>query len=87
MTKEVSEQKIKGWFWLFANKLAEEYPEYKSIFENIIQESYDTDVLWEVLEFANRHLEVDSELCGGIDNLNPTHYLDAMEYGYNEWVN
>jgi hypothetical protein len=38
------------------------------------------------MEFAHRHLEVDAELKGGMDNLMVYDYLTALEYGYDEWV-
>jgi hypothetical protein len=86
MTKELSEQKIRKWFWTFAHKLTDDYPEYKPTFEYIVSNANDYGLLWEVLEFANRHLEVDAELKGGMSNLMVYDYLTALEYGYNEWV-
>lgn len=86
MTVEASEKLIRKWFWTFGEKLTEEYPEYKPTFEYIVSNSHDNGLLWEVLEFAYRHLEVDSELKGGMDNLIVTDYLNALEYGYNEWI-
>jgi hypothetical protein len=86
MTTEVSQELIKKWFWTFATKLTEDYPEYRTIFDNIVSTSYNNDLLWEVMEFAYRHLEVDAELKGGMDNLMVYDYLTALEYGYVEWV-
>jgi hypothetical protein len=86
MTKELSEETIRLRFWTFADKLTNEYPEYKPTFEYIISDSHDNGLLWEVLEFAYRHLEVDSELKGGMENLGVYDYLTALEYGYNEWI-
>lgn len=86
MTKETSEKLIRTWFWTFGEKLTEEHPEYTSTFEYIISNSFDNGLLWEVLEFAYRHLEVDIQLKGGVDNLIVTDYLTALEYGYDEWI-
>lgn len=77
---------IKNWFWSFKEKLVDEYPEYHSSFDKIVSVANRNEVVYEVFEFANRHLEVDAELKGGIDNLSPTDYMNALEYGCNEWV-
>lgn len=86
MINEVAESNLNKWFWLFKYKMVDEYPEYHITFDYIVGNSDDNGVLYEVMEFAHRHLEVDSELKGGWDNLNITDYLNAIEYGYMEWV-
>ena len=87
MTKEVAESKLQTWFWMFKYKMVDEYPEYQKTFDYIVGNSDDKGVLYEVMEFANRFLEVESELKGGEEYLTITDYLQAMDYGYNEWVN
>jgi hypothetical protein len=86
MTNEVAESNLNKWFWLFKYKMVDEYPEYHRTFDYIVGNSDDNGVLYEVMEFAHRHLEVDSELKGGWDNLNITDYLHAIDYGFMEWV-
>ena len=86
MTKEVAENNLSKWFWLFKHKMCDEYPEYHGTFDYVVLNADETGVLYEVMEFAHRHLEVDSELKGGRDNLNISDYLDAIDYGYMEWV-
>ena len=86
MTQEVAESKLLTWFWMFENKMCKEFPEYSGTFDYIVEKSYDNGVLYEVMEFANRFLEVESELKGGWDNLFITDYLNAIDYGYMEWV-
>jgi hypothetical protein len=86
MTQQTAEKTIRNWFWTFKEKLVDEYPEYHSSFDLIISKSSDYGLLWEVLEFAYRYLEVDVELKGGLDNLNATDYMAALDYGYGEWI-
>jgi hypothetical protein len=87
MTKEVAESNLNMWFWDFKYKMVDEYPEYHGTFDYIVSTSHDRGVLYEVMEFANRFLEVESELKGGEEYLTITDYLQAMDYGYSEWVN
>lgn len=86
MTNEVAESKLQTWFWFFENKMCDEFPEYHGTFDYVVSNAYDAGVLYEVMEFAYRHLEVDSELKGGWDNLNINDYMNAIDYGYMEWV-
>lgn len=86
MTKEVAQSNLEKWFWDFKYKMVDEYPEYQKTFDYIVGNSDDKGVLYEVMEFANRFLEVESELKGGFDNLSITDYLQAIDYGYTEWV-
>jgi hypothetical protein len=86
MTKEVAESNLQKWFWMFKEKMVDEFPEYHGTFDYVVGNSDENEVLYEVMEFAYRHLEVDSELKGGWDNLIITDYLNAMDYGYMEWV-
>jgi len=87
MTQEVAQTNLEKWFWEFKHKLVDEFPEYHGTFDYIVGNSDENEVLYEVMEFAYRYLEVDSELKGGWDNLIITDYLNAIEYGYMEWVN
>ena len=87
MKQKVAESNLNKWFWVFKYKLVDEYPEYHRTFDCIVSTSDENSVLYEVMEFSHRYLEVESELKGGFDNLNITDYLDALEYGYMEWVN
>lgn len=86
MTQEVAENNLEKWFWMFKHKLVDEYPEYHGAFDYVIANSEENGVLYEVMEFAHRHLEVDSELKGGMDNLSITDYMNAIDYGYMEWM-
>jgi len=86
MTKEVAENNLSKWFWDFKYKMVDEYPEYHCTFDYIVGNSDDNGVLYEVMEFANRFLEVETELKGGEEYITITDYLNAIEYGYMEWV-
>jgi hypothetical protein len=86
MTKEIAENNLHEWFWLFKHKLVDDYPEYSKTFDHMIGSADENGVLYEVMEFAYRHLQVDTELKGGEDNLMITDYLKALDYGYDEWV-
>jgi len=86
MTKEVAESNLQKWFWMFKEKMVDECPEYHGTFDYVVSNSDENEVLYEVMEFAYRHLEVDSELKGGWDNLIIADYLNAIDYGYMEWV-
>jgi hypothetical protein len=87
MTKEIAEKNIKKWFWEFKYKLVDDLPEYHNIFDNMISSSNRDGVLYEVLEFAYRYLEIDALNKGGMNNLMGVDYLEALDYGYNEWIN
>lgn len=87
MTQEVAENNLEKWFWMFKHKLVDEYPEYSGNFDYVVGSADSKGVLYECMEFANRFLEVESELKGGIDNLFIRDYVDAIDYGYTEWVN
>jgi hypothetical protein len=86
MTKEIAENNLHEWFWLFKHKLVDDYPEYSKTFDYMIGSADENGVLYEVMEFAYRYLQVDTELKGGEDNLMITDYLKALDYGYDEWV-
>ena len=87
MTKEVAESNLQKWFWEFKYKLVDEFPEYHGTFDYIVGNSDENGVLYEVMEFSYLHLEIDADKKGGWDNLIITDYLNAIEYGYMEWVN
>jgi hypothetical protein len=86
MPSEKAERLIRDRFWNFHSKLVEDFPRYKLRFDHIVSESQDRGVLWEVLEFAQYHLEADIEIHG-FENISTSHYSAALEYGYLEWVN
>lgn len=86
MTQEVAESNLHKWFWTFKEKMVDEFPEYSGTFDYVVINSDECGVLYEVMEFAYRYLEVECELKGGFDNLNITDYLQAIDYGYMEWV-
>ena len=86
MTKEIAENNLHKWFWLFKHKLIDDYPEYSKTFDYMIGNADENGVLYEVMEFAYRYLQVDTVLKGGEDNLMITDYLKALDYGYDEWV-
>lgn len=85
MDKITSEELIRFRFWNFHSKLVEEYPEYRLLFDTIVSNAQDNGLLWEVLEFAQLYLEADIEMYG-MYNLNVSNYIEALEYGYSEWV-
>jgi hypothetical protein len=36
MTKEVAENNLSKWFWLFKHKMCDEYPEYHGTFDYVV---------------------------------------------------
>lgn len=86
MSSEKAERLIRDRFWSFHSKLVEGFPRYKLRFDYIVSESQDKGVLWEVLEFAQYHLEADIKIHG-FENISTSNYATALEYGYLEWVN
>jgi hypothetical protein len=85
MPSEKAERLIRDRFWNFHSKLVKDFPPYKVRFDHIVSESQDRGVLWEVLEFAQYHLEADIEIYG-FENISTSHYSAALEYGYLEWI-
>lgn len=85
MPPEKAERLIRDRFWNFHSKLVDEYPEYKIMFDYIVFESQEQGLLWEVLEFAQYHLDSDIE-TQGLENITTDNYLKALEYGYSEWI-
>ena len=85
MTQQTAENNLHEWFWLFKHKLVDEFPEYQPTFDYIVGSADGDGVLYEVMEFAYRYLQVEAELRGGEDNLTITNYLKALDYGYDEW--
>ena len=83
----IAESQLQNWFWAFKEKLVDEFPEYHRTFDYVVLNADNNGVLYEVMEFAYRYLEVESELKGGWDNLIVTDYIQAIDYGYMEWVN
>ena len=81
MTNEVAESNLQKWFWVFKDKMVDEFPEYHGTFDYIVSTSDELGVLYEVMEFAYRHLELDADERGGIDNLTISYYLNAIDYG------
>jgi len=86
MTQEKAENKLYNWFWTFKHKLVDDFPEYRKNFDYMVSNSNEHSLLYEVMEFAYRYLEIEGGNKGGIDNLMVTDYLEALEYGYNEWI-
>lgn len=83
MTQEETENKLHSWFWKFKHKLVDDFPEYRTAFDYMVGNANDYGLLYEVMEFANMYLE---EKKGGLNDLIVTDYLEALEYGYNEWI-
>lgn len=86
MKQQIAEKNLQTWFWTFKEKMVDEYPEYHRTFDYIVKNADSNGVLFECMEFAYRYLEVESELKVGWDNLNISDYINAIEYGYMEWV-
>jgi hypothetical protein len=86
MTQQTAVNNLHEWFWLFKHKLVDDYPEYSKTFDYMVGNADENEVLYEVMEFAYRYLQVDTVLKGGEDNLMITDYLKALDYGYDEWV-
>lgn len=86
MTQEKAVSNLHKWFWTFKNKLVNDFPEYRMTFDYIVGKSNDEGLLYEVMEFAFLHLEVEADKKGGENNLIVTDYIQALEYGYNEWI-
>jgi hypothetical protein len=86
MTQQTAESNLHEWFWLFKHKLVDEYPEFSETFDYMVGNANDHGLLYEVMEFAYRHLQVEAALEGGEDNLTITDYLKALDYGYDEWI-
>jgi hypothetical protein len=86
MTQEKAVSNLHNWFWTFKHKLVDDFPEYHTTFDYIVGNSDSYGLLYEVMEFAFRYLEIEANSKGGEDNLIVTDYVQALEYGYNEWV-
>jgi hypothetical protein len=86
MTQEVAQTNLEKWFWEFKHKMVDEFSEYQITFDYIVNNSFENNVLYEVMEFSYLHLEIDADKKGGWGNLIITDYLNAIEYGYMEWV-
>lgn len=85
MNKHQAEKIIEYRFWNFHLNLVEKFPKYRIRFDHIVSESQNRGVLWEVLEFAQYHLEADIKIHG-FENISTSNYATALEYGYLEWV-
>ena len=85
MTQQTAESNLHEWFWIFKHKLVDEFPEYNVTFDYMVGNANDSGLLYEVMEFAYRHLQVEAAL-NGEDNLIITDYLKALDYGYDEWI-
>lgn len=86
MKQQIAEKNLQTWFWTFKEKMVDECPEYHGTFDYIVKNADENGVLYEVMEFAYRYLEVESKSNGGWDTLNIKDYLDAIDYGYTNWV-
>lgn len=86
MTQEKAVSNLHKWFWTFKHKLVDDFPEYHTLFDYIVGNSDSNGLLYEVMEFAFRYLEIETENKGGENNLTVTDYIQALEYGYNEWI-
>jgi hypothetical protein len=86
MTQEIAEKNVRNWFWTFKHKLVDDFPEFQSTFDKVVTDSNEHGLLYEVFEFAFRYLEVEGEGKGGMNNLDLTDYLQALDYGYGEWI-
>jgi hypothetical protein len=85
MTNEVAESNLQKWFWIFKEKMVDEFPEYHGTFDYVVSTSDALGVLYEVMEFSYRHLEMDADERGGMNNLTISDYLKAIDYGYMAW--
>lgn len=83
MTKSQAEQEIRERFWKYYSKLT---PEYQGFFDTVVSDAQDHGILWEVLEFAEHHLTFVAEKKGSKLLLEVNDYIEALQYGYSEWV-
>lgn len=65
-------------FYLFKNKLVDEYPEYRKNFDDVISDAYDKDLLWNLLESAENKLKYIIDKKGGVNNLLGSDYYKAL---------
>ena len=56
MTQQTAESNLHEWFWLFKHKLVDDYPEFSETFDYMVGNANDRGLLYEVMEFAYRHL-------------------------------
>jgi hypothetical protein len=84
MELQKAERLVRDRFWVFHTKLVEEYPEYRPLFDYVVYNAQEAGVLWEVLEFAQYHL--DSFGGGDAEDLSVHSFVEALEYGFSEWV-
>jgi hypothetical protein len=84
-TKRQAEDHIKKLFWKFENKLVNEHPDQRPLFDSIVWEAYSSNRLWEVLNVAEDHLSK-IEKDKGIDNIGKKDFVNALLYAYSEWV-
>lgn len=80
MTQSQAEEQIRKRFWKFHNELI---PEYQEFFDTVISDAHAHGALWEVLEFAEHHLTFTVEKKGLLVTRD---YIEALQYGYSEWI-
>ena len=85
-TKRDARENLKKWFWMFKYKMVDEYPEYSVEFDLFVEIAYSAGLLYEMMEFAYRYLEIEGEQKGGMDKLKIEDYVEAFEYGFREWL-
>lgn len=79
MQKETKNQKlIKKRFNIFKTKLVDENPEYRKSFDKIISDAYDSNTLWELLESAEKNLNLIIISKAGVNNLSVSDYYRAL---------
>lgn len=83
MTQSQAEQSIRERFWKFHNELAANYQEF---FDTVVSDAQDHGTLWEVLEFADQYLQLRVDKKGSEVLLETRDYIEALQYGYSEWI-
>ena len=78
-----AKQNLEKWFYIFKEKLVDDYPEYRITFDYIITDTNEKDLLYRTFEAAFIRLEEIAKIKGGRNNLFIRDYLDSLEFGYN----
>lgn len=86
MNQQTAEKNLQTWFWTFKDKMVDQFPQYSGTFDYVVGTADSCGVLYECMEFAYKHLEIDGTECGGIEYLDIDDYVSALDFGYMNWV-